>query len=265
MADVYDALKPNLYVSTCFGLAPFTFDSEARRLKISKPGLAFSALVLLLYGGTSGWVVYNLMFKNLDKKDRNNITEVNEACQVACEVGVTIITILMAIIQRNKVLIVVNNIHQINGEMKKLQISIPYGSMMKKSLIQIVCLLAYIVFLSIHKVVVWFDDKDRQQVQVWIASLTPAIYNYLMEIQFLTGALLLKAHFKALNDYLITFSANEKRAFDSEKENDFVDAIDTLIGPQLIAWDGHFTRLKPRKDQTVPEKHVQLANIKVCL
>lgn len=268
MADVYDALKPALNVSQAVGIGPFYFDSEERKLKTSKLGLLFNFLILLVYTGNSCWALYIILF--VDDEEKDDIAEVNKKCQVACGVGVTIVTMLLMMIQRNKVVTVVNNIHQIDDEMKKLGLTLPYDYMGKVSFIQMVCLLVFLVFLSLHASFVWFEPD--QSPAEWIASLAPAIYNFIMEFQFITGALLLKKHFTLLNGYLTSFTGKASSNLVAGKQltESYTDGNDTFLGPKMIdtpfiAWDGNFSRFRPRKEivSGAPEKQTLLSNIKV--
>jgi len=282
MDDIHECVKPALFLSKGLGLAPFYLDSDSRSWKLSKLGLLLSFSMLLIYGGNSGWVLYDLLFdeEKIDgtaggtKKKGDDIAEVNKKCQVASGVGVTIITILLTILQRNKIMQVLNQLHQINHQMAHLRITVPYDRLGRYSVIGLVVLVIFLIAVTVHAAFVWLEQSRSNNLPGWITSLAPPLFYFIMEFQFICSALLLKRHFTLLNEYLANFTTDKKNASDMGKEltETYVDGNEIFLGPKLIdssfmAWDGNFAQLRPNKE--IPggksDKHVQLANIKVTL
>lgn len=272
MADVLTSVKPLLMLSRLVGLGPFSIDEEKRTFKLSIPGIVYSAIVLLLFSATSGYVVYEVILAKEKDKDKeaaiaagaattpatnesgSSITSVSDMIQKAAGIGVTICTILLTMIQRNKFIAVVNNFHLVNFEMVKLDIIIPYQKMLKYLQVELVALILLLVGLFLHDFFSWASIDKYHDVYYWIIYFVPNVFNFIMELQFISGALLLKKHYTLLNDYLIKFNEGDVMTVEDTKKvdvsvnnNGWMDNFDSHMGPKIMeqsftAWDGSFSR-----------------------
>lgn len=278
MADVFTAVKPMLFVSKFIGLGPFYIDDEKKLFKVSIAGMVFSTIVLLLFGANSGYTLYEKYLEKSKDGEASYIGNATDVILLAGGIAVTICTILLTLIQRNKFCHVVQNFYEVSSEMAKLDIYIPYHNLLKYSQIQIVVLLIFIAILLIHDV---FCLPNRQYYSGyrWVCYFLPNLYNFMMECQFISGALLLKKHFTSLNECLMRFNEAEKVPVEDNKKidvginnNTWMENFDSHMEPKIMdqsftAWDGNFSRFRVRKvapsDGSATLTQASLAKIKI--
>ncbi|EEB12736.1 Gustatory receptor PhGr1 [Pediculus humanus corporis] len=218
MSDIFTAISFLLTVSKIIGLGSFYVDKKKKKLHTSVVGLLYSCLMLFCFTGNAGFLTYTkLLYK--DKRIDSYVGLASDVILLTCGIVVTFTCILFSMIQRKKTMKVIEEFYKIHWEMKKLKQDVNYLKLKKKILCHVLLLL-FILLLIFFLMIFYVENlKSFLYFSYMYAWFVPNIYNFLTGYQFVSGAELLKIHFKALNKSLEKFDDDDKDKEDDEFAN----------------------------------------------
>lgn len=271
MPDILTAVKPLLYVSAAFGLGPFAIDEESKSFRVSRYGVCYSLVLTAAFACCS---FYGL-FRSIELSPRNfkNIRDYTHIVLLACGIVVALCATVLALLQRKKIVSMVMKLQEVDSQMARLGVLMPYDRVFRFCSCGTVGLLLLLVVLLIHDVAV-IGPRDFF---TWIGYYGPVVYSTYMELQFICSGLLLKKNFAFLNERLIKFGTEGSHPNSERKKLEPIDGgydgflesnlIRKASGEPVVAWQNNLSKYHIRKvfprDIAITPVHLSLPRIKI--
>lgn len=193
---MYDVLKPLFFISTIFGLTPFSLKQKFERSIPSLIWCIFFMIFLIMYS------IHSLIYL---KKENLKVTLVDVTRNFQEYFGVTCIfsCIFFTCLNQNKILSVIKDIENVDEDLKKqLFTKADYKKFkLKLTIISVIFLLYSVIFIMIDAQT-FVKDYTFQDIGKTLTFTSPLILAALTNVQFCTFVFIIRERFLILNENL---------------------------------------------------------------